>query len=191
MRVGYVRVSTSEQNTTRQEVSMEQLGVEKIFIEKVSGKTTTGRKQLEEMLNFIREGDTVVVESISRLARNTKDLLSIIEKFEKNGVYFISLKENISTNTPTGKFMLTVFGAVAQLEREYILARQKEGIAIAKSEGKYKGRKPITVDKQRFLGVYKRWKNGEITARASMKELGLKHSTFYRKVKLHEENNLL
>lgn len=186
MRVGYVRVSTMEQNTTRQEVLMDRLGVEKVYIEKVSGKSTTGREKLKEMLDFIREGDVVVVESISRLARNTRDLLEIVERLDKNGVGFISQKENIDTDTPTGRFMLTIFGAVAQLEREYILARQKEGIEIAKAEGKYKGRKPIDVDRDKFISVYNRWKAGEITARASMEELGLQSATFYRRVKEYE-----
>ena len=188
MRVGYIRVSTTEQNTARQEVLMEQLKVEKVYIEKVSGKSTTGREQLKEMLEFIRDGDVVVVESISRLARNTRDLLEIVDKFDKKGVTFISQKESIDTDTPTGRFMLTIFGAVAQLEREYILARQKEGIAIAKAEGKYKGRKPIDVDKDKFEAIYNRWKAGEITARASMQNLGIKASTFYRRVKAYEKN---
>ena len=190
MRVGYVRVSTLEQNTARQEVIMKQLNVEKVYIEKISGKTTAGREQLQEMMAYIRELDVVVVESISRLARNTRDLLDIIDKFDKKGVTFISQKENIDTNTPTGRFMLTVFAAVAQLEREYMLARQKEGIAVAKSEGKYKGRKPIEGNKEKFVDVYKRWKAGEITARACMKELDLQPATFYRRVKSHEKNKI-
>lgn len=186
MRVGYIRVSTVEQNTARQEILMEQLGVEKIYIEKVSGKSTTGREQLKEMLDYIREGDIVVVESISRLARNTRDLLDIIDKLDKKGVAFISQKESIDTDTSTGRFMLTIFAAVAQLEREYLLARQKEGIEIAKAEGKYKGRKPIEINKDKFIDVYKCWKVGEITARAGMKDLGIKTSTFYRRVKSYE-----
>ncbi len=188
MKVGYVRVSTVEQNTARQEVLMKQLGVERVYIEKISGKSTEGRERLKEMLEFIREGDVVIVESISRLARNTRDLLEIVERLDKNGVGFISQKENINTSTPTGRFMITIFAAVAQLEREYILARQKEGIAIAKAEGKYKGRKPIDVDKDKFVTAYNCWKAGEITARASMKELGIKASTFYRRVKEYENN---
>jgi len=190
MKVGYVRVSTSEQNTARQEVIMEQLKVEKVYIEKVSGKTTSDRIQLQEMLNYIREGDAVVVESISRLARNTRDLLEIVDKFNKKGVAFISQKESIDTDTPTGRFMLTIFAAVAQLEHEYILQRQREGIEIAKVEGKYKGRKPIEVNREKFIAVYTRWKAEEITARASMKELGIKAATFYRRVKEYEQNKI-
>ena len=134
MKVGYVRVSTAEQNTARQEVIMEQLGVEKVFMDKMSGKNTD-RPQLQEMLSFVREGDTLVVESISRLARSTKDLLSIMEELDKKKVKFVSQKESIDTSTPNGVFMMTIFAAMAQLERETMLARQREGIEIAKAEG--------------------------------------------------------
>ena len=95
------------------------------------------------MMEYVRRGDTVIVESISRFARNTRDLLELVEKLSAKGVEFVSKKEAIDTTTPTGKFMLTVFGAVAELERAYILPRQREGIAIAKANGIYKGRKPI------------------------------------------------
>lgn len=180
MRVGYIRVSTIGQNTARQEVLMKELNVEKVFIDKVSGKNIK-RKKLEEMMAFVRKGDVVIVESISRFARNTKDLLSLIEKLTEKGVEFVSKKENIDTSTPTGKFMLTVFGAVAELEREYTLQRQKEGIAIAKEQGKYKGRKRIENDK--FLEVYEKWQKKELTAVKSMEILGWTRSTFYRRVK--------
>ena len=140
MKVGYIRISTPEQNTARQEVLMQELGVEKVFLDRMSGKNTD-RPQLKQMLSFVRQGDTVIVESISRFARNTRDLLELVEQLAAKGVEFVSRKEQIDTTTPTGKFMLTVFGAVAELEREYILQRQAEGIAIAKANGIYKGRK--------------------------------------------------
>ncbi len=185
-KIGYVRVSTVDQNTARQEVLMKELGVEKVYIDKVSGKNKD-RKQLKEMLNYIREGDIVIVESISRIARNTKDLLEIVDQFKSKGVEFISKKEAIDTNTPAGKFMLTVFGAIAELERGYILDRQKEGIAIAKKEGKYKGRKPISVNNDTWENLYKQWRAGEITATKFMNSVNLKANTFYRKVKVYEE----
>ncbi len=185
-KIGYVRVSTIDQNTARQEVLMKELGVEKIYIDKVSGKNKD-RKQLKEMLNYIREGDIVIVESISRIARNTKDLLEIVEQFKSKGVEFVSKKEAIDTNTPAGKFMLTVFGAIAELERGYILDRQKEGIAIAKKEGKYKGRKPISINNDTWENLYKQWKAKEITATKFMDSVNLKANTFYRKVKAYEE----
>ena len=136
MKVGYIRVSTIEQNEARQEVLMEQLGVDRVYMDKMSGKNKD-RPQLQEMMQYVREGDIVIVESISRFARNTKDLLSLIEELERKKVTFVSQKENIDTNTPAGRFMLTVFAALAQLERETTLQRQKEGIAIAKSNGIY------------------------------------------------------
>lgn len=182
MEVGYIRVSTSEQNTARQEILMEQLGVEKIYIDKLSGKSTD-RPQLKEMLSFVRKGDTVIVESISRFARNTKDLLELVDILTEKGVEFVSRKENIDTTTPAGKFMLTVFAAVAELERGYILDRQKEGIAIARSQGKYKGRKPTAVDEQLWADLYKKWEANEITAADFMRKIGISKSAFYRKLK--------
>lgn len=142
MKIGYIRISTTDQNTARQEVLMQELGVEQVYIDRMSGKSLD-RPELKRMMNFVREGDTVIVESISRFARNTRDLLELVERLTSKHVEFVSRKEAIDTTTPTGKFMLTVFGAVAELEREYILQRQKEGIAIAKANGIYKGRKPI------------------------------------------------
>jgi DNA invertase Pin-like site-specific DNA recombinase len=188
MKVGYVRVSTTEQNTARQEVLMEKLGVDKIFIDKVSGKDKK-RPQLQEMMSFIREGDTLIVESISRFARNTKDLLELTEKLTEKGVKFISQKESIDTSTPSGKFMLTVFAALAQMEREVLLERQREGIEEAKKLGKYKGRKPIPVDEDLFAEQYRLWKNGETQPKYMMRALGLKPATFYRRVKAYEEKH--
>ena len=186
MKVGYIRVSTEEQNTERQEALMRELGAEKVFMEKATGKTRKDRTQLEAMLQYVREGDVVVAESISRIARNTKDLLDIVERLEYKGVDFLSKKEAIDTKTPSGKFMLSVFGAIAQLEREYILDRQREGIEIARQKGKYKGRKPLAIDEDRFTEVYGRWKSGRIKGVEAMRELGLKPSTFYRRVRLYE-----
>jgi len=182
LKIGYIRISTTDQNTARQEVLMHELGVEQVYIDRMSGKNTD-RPELKRMMNYVREGDVVIVESISRFARNTKDLLELVEKLTSKQVEFISKKEAIDTTTPTGKFMLTVFGALAELERESILERQREGIEIAKAEGKYKGRKPVEVNIEQFKEVCARWRAGEITATAAMKELGLKSNTFYRRVK--------
>ncbi|MGN1092672.1 MAG: recombinase family protein [Monoglobaceae bacterium] len=180
MRVGYCRVSTAEQNTARQEVLLESLAVDRVFLDKCSGKNTD-RPALKEMLAFVRDGDTVVVESISRLARNTKDLLSLIDKFTEQGVGFISQKESIDTSSPTGKFILTVFGAIAELEREYILQRQAEGIAIAKANGVYKGRKPI--DCPDFDRVFEQVQSGIISATRGWELLGISKSSWYRRVR--------
>ena len=180
MKIGYIRVSTQEQNTIRQEVMMHELDVDELYIDRASGKNTD-RPELKKMMEYVRRGDTVIVESISRFARNTRDLLELVEWLTDKGVEFISRKEAIDTTTPTGKFMLTVFGAVAELEREYILQRQREGIEIAKQHGKYKGRKPI--EHPDFDEVVSRWKKGEITAVEARKRLGMSKATFYRKVK--------
>lgn len=188
MKVGYVRVSTAEQNTARQEILMKQLGVEKIYIDKISGKSAD-RPQLREMLTFVRNGDTVMVEAISRFARNTKDLLELIDVLQKKGVEFVSQKEKIDTSTPTGRFMLTVFAAVAELERGYLLDRQKEGIAVAKSQGKYKGRKPIAVDEQLWTELFPLWKKGKISATEFMRRIGISKSTFYRKIHTDKQNS--
>lgn len=185
LKIGYIRVSTVEQNIARQEVIMKKLDVEKIFIDKISGKNME-RPMLKEMMGFVRSGDIVVVESISRFARNTRDLLELVDQLVAKGVQFVSMKEKIDTSTPSGKFMLTVFGAVAQLERDYILQRQKEGIAIAKANGKYQGRKKIQND--RFDEIYEKWKNNEITATQAMKLLNYSKTTFYRRVKEMKEN---
>ena len=182
MRVFYVRCSTIEQNEARQIKMAQEQNAEKVFADKASGKNTD-RAAFKEMMAFVRAGDTVVVESISRIARNTRDLLSIVSELTEKGVEFVSLKENIDTTTPQGRFMLTVFGALAELERENILERQREGIEIAKSEGKYKGRKPIVYNEAQMKALCKKWREGEITATAAMKELGLKPNTFYRRVK--------
>lgn len=180
MKIGYIRISTTDQNTARQELLMEQLGVDEVYIDRMSGKNTN-RPELQKMMEYVRRGDTVIVESISRFARNTRDLLELVEKLSAKGVEFVSKKEAIDTTTPTGKFMLTVFGAVAELEREYILQRQREGIAIAKDNGVYKGRKPIHPPE--FEKVMAKWRRGEITAAEAMRQMGISKSTFYRKVK--------
>ena len=166
----------------RQEVWMQELGVDEVYIDRLSGKNTD-RPELKKMMDYVRKGDTVIVESISRFARNTRDLLELIEKLSEKGVEFVSRKEAIDTTTPTGKFMLTVFGAVAELEREYILQRQREGIAIAKAEGKYRGRKPI--ERSNFDAVEKLWRAGTISAAEAMRRLDMSRSTFYRKVRQH------
>lgn len=186
MKVGYIRVSTTEQNTARQEVIMENLKVEKLFREELSGKDTD-RPQLKLMMDFVREGDTVVVESYSRLARSTKDLLDLVEKLNQKKVLFISEKENIDTSTPQGRLMFTMFAGLAQFERECMLQRQREGIEIAKQQGKYKGRPKKKLEN--FTELYASVKNDEISISKASKLLGVSRSTFYRKMKEHEDNS--
>lgn len=182
--IGYARVSTEDQNEARQLESFRTFRepISKTFIDKCSGKNMN-RPQLKAMLDYVREGDVVVVSDFSRLARSTKDMLQIVQDLTDKGVGLISMKENLDTETPQGKFMLTVFAALAELERATILQRQREGIEIAKSEGKYKGRKPVPVDEDQFRAECAKWRSGEQTARETMQKLDIKPNRFYRIVK--------
>ena len=161
MRVAYVRVSTVEQNEARQLEALKKHDIEKWFIEKVSGKDTN-RPKLQEMLDYVREGDTVYIHDFSRLARSTKDLLEIIELLAAKGVNLISNKENLDTSSATGKLMVTVIAAINEFERQNLLERQKEGIEIAKKEGKFKGGQVKQIDDAAFNAAYEKYKNREI-----------------------------
>jgi len=184
----YIRVSSKEQNTIRQEVKAKEhhVPLDHVYIEKVSGKNVTDRPVLNNMMATLKNGDKLVVDSISRFARNTKDLIELIEQLNNKGVIFVSLKEAIDTTTPTGMFMLTIFGAVAQLERDYLKDRQIEGIAIAVTAGKYKGRKPIEYPKL-WERYYKMMQDGDISGVDVMKILDLKKTTFYKLINQYEE----
>lgn len=184
MIVGYVRVSTVEQNEGRQLVTMDNYKVEKIFQEKVSAKDTD-RSKLQELLDYVREGDTVVIHDFSRLARSTKDLLSIVELLDNKKVTLVSAKENIDSSTPTGKLMLTMIGAINEFERTNMLERQKEGIALAKDQGKYKGRKEVDI--KDFDIHYNRYMNREVNKSQLAKELGVSRPTLDKLIKEHEE----
>lgn len=183
MIVGYVRVSTVEQNESRQLITMEKYNVEKVFSEKVSAKDTN-REELNKMLEFVREGDTIVIHDFSRLARSTKDLLHIVELLEDKNVNLISAKENIDSSTPTGKLMLTMIGAINEFERTNMLERQREGIAIAKLEGKYKGRKEVKVDN--FEEYYTRYLNREFNKTQLAKVLEVSRPTLDKLIKEYE-----
>lgn len=185
--IGYIRVSTQHQNTGRQHEGFTTKGItiDKMYEEKISGKNTD-RPQLQSMLQYVREGDTVYVESFSRLARSTKDLLDIVEELTAKGVQFVSLKENVDTSTPQGKFMLTVFAGLAQLERESILQRQREGIDLCLAEGRAYGR-PSAQLSDTFSKHYHQWKAGEMKAVDFMRAENLPKSTFYKLVKRYEE----
>lgn len=190
-KIGYIRVSTEHQETARQQEIMSRYQVDRIFSEKLSG-ASTDRPQLKAMLDYVlREGDTLYVESISRLGRSAKDLLNIIDTLTDKSVTLVSHKENIDTDTPTGKFMLTVFAALSQLEREQLKQRQREGIEIAKVQGKYTGRKPIPIDWDKFSKLYGEWKSKSITGRDFMRRMGLSVNTFYRRVREYESRNNL
>lgn len=183
--ISYIRVSSVDQNLERQRELLKDKDILKEFSDKMSGKDTA-RPGLKEMLDFIREGDTLYIESISRLSRNTADFLRIFEMLRAKGVRLVSLKEGIDTETAQGKFMLTVFAAFSELEREYIRERQREGIDLAKKEGRPLGRPTIKRSKT-FESNWRKWKAGEITAVQCMRLEGLKRCTFYKLSKELEE----
>lgn len=176
MRVAYVRVSTVEQNEARQIEALEKHGIEKWYIEKVSGKDTN-RPKLKEMLASVVSGDTIFIHDFSRLARSTKDLLDIVEQLTQRGVHLVSNKENIDSSTPTGKLMLTMIAAINEFERQNLLERQSEGIAIAKREGKYKGRAKKSIDDKAFNKYYGKYQAGEITKSEFAKNIGVSRPT--------------
>lgn len=188
MKIGYVRCSSTTQNPERQEVLMERLGVDKVYVDMCSGKNMQ-RPQLQSMLDFMREGDTIIVESFSRLARSTKDLLEITDIMTAKGVEFISQKETIDTKTPAGRMLLTILASISQFERECIRERQQEGIELKKARGEYKGRVPIKIEDSDFEEQYKAWRSKIITAKKAMNNLGIKPNTFYRRVSKWEETH--
>ena len=180
MKVGYIRVSTQEQNTDRQEYLLNSTyQVERVFEEKVSGKNTKDRPEFQKMMEFVREGDVLYVESFSRLSRSTQDLLKTVSLLDEKGVRLISDKEKVDTTTPQGRFMLTIFAALSEFERETTLERQREGIAIAKAKGKYKGRKarPVTDD---FKEAVRMWSEGSLRLKEAIKRSGVSEATFFR-----------
>lgn len=187
-KIGYVRCSSADQNPARQEALLEDAGCKKVFSDMLSGKDRN-RPGLQAMLDYVREGDVLYVESISRLARSTRDLLQILDELQAKGVQFISGKENIDTSSPQGKFMLTVFAALSELEREQIRQRQAEGIAIAKQQGKYQGRQPIPYDKYLFEQLYKQWEDGDITQKYMCKKLHMSPATLTRRIREYRNSN--
>lgn len=188
MRIGYVRVSTEEQNEARQVEALQKLGVEKIYIEKKSGKNLD-RPVLQEMLDFIREGDTVYVHDLSRISRSLTDLLNLVELLQKKKVHFISNKEQVDTTTPTGRLFLSIVGAINEFERTNLLERQREGIAIAKRVGKYKGRKARTLDN--VAELYDMWIRREKSKAEIARDYKISRPTLDRLFKEYEKSQAL
>lgn len=180
--VAYVRVSTTEQNTDRQFEEFRKAGLtfDKVFEEHISGKDRN-RPQLEAMIEYVREGDVVVIESYSRLARNTRDLLNIVHDLDEKGVHIHSLKENFDTSTPQGKLMVLFMQGIAQFERDLIKERQAEGVAIAKAKGKFA--KPSTPKPDNWQELYSQLKAHTITATALAKQIGISRALLYKWIK--------
>ena len=179
--VGYIRVSSIEQNTKSQKELLKNVGMDKVFEEKISGKNAK-RPELQAMLEYVREGDTVYVKDLSRLARNTKDLLNIVEYLTNKGVALKSIKENIDTSTNFGKLMITFLAAIYEFERANLLERQRDGIAVAKMQGKYKGRKKVAKP-DNFDEVYRKWQKREIKSSVAIRELNISEYAFYKFVR--------
>lgn len=175
-KIAYLRVSSVSQNEARQREAMQDKGIDKFFVDKCSGKDTN-RPQLQEMLAYVREGDTVYIHEFSRLARNTADLLKIVEYLTDKGVTLISNKESLDTSTSTGKLMLTIIGAIAEFERACIKERQLEGIEIAKREGKFKGGQVKKIDSKTFDKYYAQYQTREINKVQFAKALGVSRPT--------------
>lgn len=182
MKVAYIRVSTIEQNEARQLEAMKDKGIEKYFTEKISAKDTN-RPKLNEMLEFVREGDVIYIHDFSRLARSTEDLLNIVNRLNEKGVHLVSNKENLDTSTPTGKLLLTMIGAIAQFERENLLERQREGIKIAKEQGKFKGGQPKAIDKELFQELKEKYNRREINKVEFAKQLNVSRPTLDKLLK--------
>lgn len=187
--IAYMRVSTVEQKLDRQENAFKDLKIDKEFKEKITGKNKN-RPELLDMLEYVREGDVLYVESISRLGRNLRDLLDIVDELDEKGVGLISLKENfIDTTTPQGRLIFNIFATLSEFERDSIKARQKEGIEIAKAKGVYLGRQKIKIDfNKQFIDCYIEWKSGNLKTKDFMKRIGLKSNTFYRRINEYENS---
>ena len=172
--IAYIRVSTIDQNEARQKVALQKYNIDRWFIEKASGRDAN-RPKLQEMLEFIREDDVVYVEEFSRLGRSTADLLTIVRKIEDTGARFVRLQ-------------MTMMAAIAEFERDMILERQREGIAIAKAAGKYKGRKEITIPN---IGeYYEKYMTRQGTKVSIAAELGISRTTLDRLFSKYKEDQL-
>lgn len=187
-RIMYQRISSRTQNLVRQEVIAAELSINKVFVDIMSGKDTK-RPQLEEMLAYVRSGDTLIVESFSRLGRSLRDLLDIIAKLEEKNVTLQSQKEGICTDSASGRLQVALFAALSQFERDIMLERQAEGVAVAKAAGKYTGGVSKPTDWSKFKSIYSQWRSGKLTAVAAQKMMGMTSATWYRRVKEWEENN--
>ena len=186
MNIAYIRVSSVDQNESRQIEKLKSYDIEKWFTEKVSAKDKN-RPELLKMLDYVREGDTIYIHDFSRLARSTKDLLNIVETLQEKKINLVSNKENLDTNTPTGKLMLTMIAAINEFERQNLLERQRDGIAIAKENGKYNGRKAIEVEDKVFETEYQKYMAREITKTELAKRLNVSRPTLDKMIKEREE----
>lgn len=177
MKIGYARVSTEDQRLDRQEDALENYGCEKIFREKASGMKDD-RPQLAAMLAMLREGDQVVVVKLDRISRSTKHLIELSEKFDEMGVDFVSLGDSIDTSTPMGRFFFKVMASIAELERDIIAERTKDGLRAARARGR-KGGRP-RAEKSRVDTARKMYESGSFSIEEICDSTGISKSTLYR-----------
>lgn len=177
---GYARVSTEQQNLDRQLDMLQKYGVDFIYNEKMTG-TKRNRPELEKLLERLTEGDTVVVESLSRLGRSTKDLIWLMETFNSKGVNLVSLKESIDTTTSTGKLLFTLMSALAQFERDVLADRTREGLAAARARGRKGGRPPA--DREAVKKAIKLYHTGQYSVKEITELTGIKASTLYKNLR--------
>jgi DNA invertase Pin-like site-specific DNA recombinase len=177
MRIGYARVSTEDQRLDRQVDALERAGCEKIFVEKASGMKDA-RPELDRMLEMIREGDDVVVVKLDRISRSTKHLIELSETFDRMGVNFVSLGDSIDTTTPMGRFFFRVMASIAELERDMIAERTKDGLEAARARGHCGGRPKSPKDSvSRAIRMYE---SRSFTVREITEATGISKSTLYR-----------
>jgi DNA invertase Pin-like site-specific DNA recombinase len=184
-RLALVRCSSIEQNEGRQLEALKEYQIYKTFVEKASAKTTD-RPMLKQLLDFAREGDTIYIIDFSRISRSVKDLLTLVEELDARDIKLISLKEALDTGTPTGRLMLTMIGAINEFERTNLLERQREGVALCKQRGGYKGRQRVKKP-ENWNEVYELYKTRHITGVEAMTRLKLKRNVFYNFVSLEAE----
>lgn len=188
MRIAYARVSTDKQELHRQLDALEKVGYDKLIQEKFTG-TQKKRAGLDTLFNSVRSGDTVIIESISRLGRKTLDILSTVEELKEQGVEVVSLKENLDTSTPTGQAMFQMMAVIAQLERDLTVQRVNEGLASAKARGVKLGR-PI-MDKQKVKDALSLYDSGHYSVKDIIRITGISQGSLYRKIKERESKQIL
>jgi len=183
MKFGYARVSTTEQSLDLQIEALNSYGVDEIFTEKISG-TITNRPELQKLRNKLRKGDTLVIYSLDRLGRTVNQLVNLAEEFDKEGINFVSLKENLDTHTASGKFSFHMFCAIAQMERDIISERTKAGLKAAKKRGKFGGRPPL--DKKIVDTAIKMYYSDQFTIKEIQEATGIAKSTLYKYINIQK-----
>lgn len=185
-KIGYIRVSSETQNLDRQFHQLNEIGMDLIFQEKISG-ATTNRKELQNMLNELKEGDTIYITDLTRITRSTQDLFSLVNQIREKHAFLISLKDtwlDLSIDNPYSQFLITIMAGVNQLERDLIKMRQQEGIDLAKREGKYKGR--LKKYHENHVGMnhaLKLYNEGEMTVKQICEITNISKAALYRRLK--------